>query len=70
MRLNPWPFAWMRVMQGAIVMGLSMVCGMEVPEVLLIKLTTANCKVPEFLTLLAMDDGTISIFTLNVITVL
>jgi len=51
-------------------MGLSMVCGMEVPEVLLIKLTTANCKVPEFLTKLAMDVGTISIFTLNVITVL
>jgi hypothetical protein len=63
MRPNLWPGASTCVIQGAIVMGLSTVCRMEALVVLLIKPKTANCKVPEFLIKVAMEDGTISTFT-------
>lgn len=64
---NMLPDLWLgarpRVIKGAIVGGLSMACRMEALEVLLIKPTIANCKAPEFLIVIATEDGTILTFT-------
>jgi len=65
-----WLGAWPCVTKGAIVGGLSMACRMEALEVASIKPAIVNCKAPESLTVIAMENGIISTFTRNVITIL